>query len=98
MATLPDFEDHEISKPPRLPPADRRLVALWKEVSIIVHRLRLSDVPTASNGLLRDYISSEKSHLLAPLFQLWIGDNFQFAGRLHEAIEAYRELAKQYPE
>src|SRR5262245_46702499 len=98
MATRPDFEDSDISTFPRPSPADQRLVAVWKEVSIIVHSLRLSDVPTASNGMLREYIRREKSHVLSPRFQLWIGDNFQFAGRLSEAIIAYRELVKRYPE
>src|SRR5262245_1482769 len=89
MATRPDFEARDIPTFPRPSAADQRLVAVWKEVSIIVHRLRLSDVPTASNAMLREYIRQEKSRVLSPLFQLWIGDNFLFAGRLPEAIKAY---------
>jgi len=98
MSTHPQSKARETPDFTQLSPEEHRVVAVWKEVSCIVHRLRLSDVPTSSNGMLREYIRLEEKGVLSPLFQLWIGDNYQFAGQLPEAIEAYRELAERFGE
>src|SRR5262245_48979974 len=98
MSTRSHSKAFELPDIPQLSSEERRLVAVWKEVSCIVHRLRLSDVPTSSNGMLREYIRLETKGVLSPLFQLWIGDNYQFAGQLREAIAVYRELAERFGE
>src|ERR1700694_5513565 len=96
MSTHPQSKARETPDFTQLSPEEHRVVAVWKEVSCIVHRLRLSVVSMSSNGMLREYIRLEEKGVLSPLFQLWIGDNYQFAGQLPEAIEAYRELAERF--
>jgi len=91
-------ETPRLSDLPRPTLEDYRLIELWKEVSIIVHRLRCSDAPAASNGMLEECIRQSPDGPLAPYFRLWIGDNLQYAGRLPEAIAEYRAVADQYPE
>jgi len=77
---------------------ERLLIETWKSVSTFVHTLRFSDVPTLSNGVLRNLIENPDYGWFAPLFQLWIADNHQLADELRAAVAAYREVADRYPE
>jgi hypothetical protein len=78
--------------------AERRLFEVWRQLSQEVHRLRHTPEPTVGNELLRRSLEADRDGLLAPLLQLWIGDNFLLEARFDEAIRAYEELIGRYPD
>lgn len=85
---------------PKLTVSDEhlRLIEIWKAMSTIVHRVRHTNVPTASNGALKEHIRSDPDGLLSPFFEMWIADNYCLAGQYRNAIDTYRALASRYPE
>src|SRR6266508_5879302 len=77
---------------------DEEVVEVWRQVSAHVHRLRHTPFPTAANELLQDRVREDPKTPFTAAYQLWIGDNFFQEARFEEAIEAYEEVPRRYPD
>jgi tetratricopeptide (TPR) repeat protein len=71
---------------------------LWIYMSELVQVARNRGEEDKANEALRYYAESEKDEGLRTAFHLWIGDNLTMQMRYDEAIPAYLEIVRQYPD